>query len=452
MRKNTRLGLYIIAGIFTLASCKKSDSTDQPIVVPPADSTSNPIQSPAKETFETGSKDDYASATIALTTGKWSFDNAVIGNTADDRKNGTKSARIQGAGKISMNFDVVGGVYRIAIASGTYGTDGPSTWQLWASYNSGSTYTQVGGDIVTSSAALQNDTIIVSTTGKARFSIRKVSGDANRLNIDDIETILTADPLPPNFADDNHLLLGNPDGATPSISNQNLEYYMDKGYYILSYNKNLSLPNWVSWHLAPSDIGTTPRQDDFRSDEALPATWYRVSDVSYSNSGFDRGHSCPSNDRTSTIAANSSTFLMTNMTPQAPFLNQGRWQKLEDSCNEMVTNKGKEVYIICGSYGVGGIGTNGLMTEIDNGRISVPQYNWKVVVVLPNGNNDFSRIDNNTRVISVIMPNDNSIGITTNWKGFRVSVHDIEQATGLNLLSNLPASVQQAIKDHVDNL
>jgi endonuclease G len=64
---------------------------------------------------------------------------------------------------------------------------------------------------------------------------------------------------------------------------------------------------------------------------------------------------------------------MTNIIPQAPNVNQGPWQKFEDSCNRLTT-LGKEVYIICGSYGVGGVGNNGALNDIDNGRISVTGF------------------------------------------------------------------------------
>lgn len=457
MKKNISLGLYIVIAVFTIASCSKSSDTGSAPIVPPADTTSTPIQSPAKETFESGSKDAYTTSTITLSTGKWSFDNAVIGNTGDDRKNGAKSARIQENGKLTMNFDIVNGVYRVAIASATYAGDGPSTWQLWASVNGGYSYSQMGASITTSSATLQNDTIVVNAVAKARFSIRKVSGGPARLNIDDVEAILTSGPLPPNFADDNNILMGNPSDATPSILDIT-NYYMDKTYYSVAYNSEIRIPRWVSWHLSQADQGSTPRQDDFRPDEALPVSWYHVSNESYTGSGFDRGHSCPSNDRTLTVPANSSTFLMTNIIPQAPNLNQGPWAKLEDSCNRLVTSQGKELYIICGSYGVGGTGNNGLLNDIDNGHISVPAFCWKVIVVLPAGSNDLSRVNNATRVIAVIMPNDNAIGISSSWKNFRVSVHDIEaaveNATGqpFNLLSNVPGGVQLVVGNQVDNL
>lgn len=452
MRKNNRLALCIIAAMLTWTGCKKSDSsTGTTVTPPPVDNSSNPISSPATENFEAGSKDSYDAATITLSTGKWSFDNAVIGNSADDRKNGSKSARLQESGMITMNFDIVGGVYRVAVASGVYGTDAASNWQLWASYNSGVTYELVGNTITTSNAVLQHDTIVVNAVAKVRFSIRKTSGGSAKLNIDDVAAILTSGPLPPNFSDDNNILLGNPTSASASPLDVN-NYYMDKTYYSVCYDKDLGIPKWVSWHIGPGDLGSTPRQDDFRADDNLPTSWYHVSDQSYSGSGFDRGHQCPSNDRTLTVAANSSTFLMTNMIPQAPNINQGAWQKLEDSCHDLVQFKGKEVFIICGSYGSGGIGSGGALSSLDNDRVAVPSNLWKIVVVLPNGSNDLSRIIAGTRVIAVDMPNDNTIGQATDWKTYRVSVHTLETRTGYDFLSNVPVAIQQALENQVDNL
>ncbi|RIE17135.1 hypothetical protein SMC1_03105 [Candidatus Cryosericum septentrionale] len=93
---------------------------------------------------------------------------------------------------------------------------------------------------------------------------------------------------------------------------------MNSGYYTLSYNRDRGEPNWVSWYLGGSSLGSTDRLNDFGADSTLPTGWYQVKANGYSGSGFDRGHNCPSADRTSSVAANSSTFLMTNMIPQAP--------------------------------------------------------------------------------------------------------------------------------------
>jgi endonuclease G len=255
-------------------------------------------------------------------------------------------------------------------------------------------------------------------------------------------------PSPAALNDNDHMLLGNPSKAVFIIDSIN-NYLMRKPYYAVSYSRDRGTPNWVSWHLYSQDLGSTPRQDDFRPDASLPPDWYYVPEYAFSSSGFDRGHNCPSGDRTSTIEANSSTFLMTNMIPQAPFMNQEPWAKMEDSLRRLV-NFGNELYIIMGTYGSGGTGTNGFASTIDAGRVTVPADVWKIAVVIPNGNNDLSRIDGSVRVIAVDMPN--SISVGSNWKNYRTSVDAIEAATGYDLLSQLPASVQAVVEARIDNL
>jgi endonuclease G len=110
---------------------------------------------------------------------------------------------------------------------------------------------------------------------------------------------------------------------------------------------------------------------------------------------------------------------------------------------------GNEVYVIAGSYGVGGTGTAGYATTLDEGRVTVPNRTWKVIVILPVGDNDVTRVTSSTRVIAVDMPNDNALN--PNWGVYRTSVDEIEKVTGYDLLSNLPVSVQAAIEARVDN-
>ncbi|MDO7847428.1 DNA/RNA non-specific endonuclease [Hymenobacter sp. M29] len=256
---------------------------------------------------------------------------------------------------------------------------------------------------------------------------------------------LTVLPVPPPLPE--HLTLGNPSGAVtdPALPSNYLLY---RTQYAVSYNRDQGKPNWVSWHLSTSWIGSAARQDDFRADPDLPTGWYRPGATSYTNSGFDRGHNCPSADRTSTVADNSATFFMSNMMPQAPRNNQQTWANLEDYCRDQLAT-GNEVYVICGSYGQGGTGSNGFLATLDQGRIRVPAHCWKVVVILPVGNDDASRVSASTRVIAIDTPNDNSI--STTWGTYRTSVDAIETATGLDILSAVPTAVQQVIEARVDN-
>ena len=245
---------------------------------------------------------------------------------------------------------------------------------------------------------------------------------------------------------DNNLALGNPSGAVASTSYPS-NYLMTKSQYTLSYNRDQGKPNWVSWHLSSAWQGSTARQDNFSPDATLPSGWYRVTTSDYTGYGFDRGHNCPSADRTGSVEDNSATFLMTNMMPQASVNNQQTWAGLENYCRTLVSS-GNELYIVCGSYGKGGTGVNGYATTIAGGKVTVPSNCWKVVVVLPEGSNDLSRITTSTRVIAINTPNTTSIG--TAWGAYRTSVDNIEAATGLDLLSALPTSIQSTLEAKTD--
>jgi endonuclease G len=247
-------------------------------------------------------------------------------------------------------------------------------------------------------------------------------------------------------ADNSNLLFGNPSDATPSVADEN-NYLMDKNYYMVSYNRSKGIPNWVSWYLGPTSLGGAERSDAYSEDTALPSGWFRASHSSYSNSGFTRGHNCPSGDRTASDNANEATFLMTNMIPQSANNNNGIWNNLEIYARNQVT-AGNEVYVIMGSSGVGGTGENGYAESIASGNITVPEFIWKVLVIIPNGNNDLNRVNTTTRVIAVITPNVNS-GLGS-WQSYRVSVDAIETLSGYDLLSTLPDDIENTLEEKVD--
>ena len=242
------------------------------------------------------------------------------------------------------------------------------------------------------------------------------------------------------------MLFGNPSNADLTSSNDNL--LIDQHYYVESYNATKGEPNWVCWHLdASNTTNAQGRLDNFAAYSGLPVGVYQVQSNSYSGSGFDRGHNCPSADRTSSYNANSATFLMTNMIPQAPQNNQQTWGNLENYLRGL-TSSGYEVYIIMGSYGTGGTGSSGTFNTINNGHVNVPSNVWKVAVILPVGNGDLYRVTATTRVLSVNTPNINSI--SSNWKQYIVTLKSIEQATGYKILSALPTSIHDALAIQVD--
>lgn len=401
--------------------------------------TTATMQAGFNEGFEAGGKTAYAAGNVTLGTGSWFMDDALTGNLSSDKKTGAWSARVRNSGTVRMNFNKTG-AGTVSIQHAEYGSDGSSTWQLWSSTNSGSSWTQVGSTVTTNSATLQTASFTVNNANAIRFEIRKISGGANRINFDNIQISNFAAPTPtPTPPTSEHLTMGNPSNAVTNVG-QPTNYLMVKTQYALSYHRDNGEANWVSWHLDNTWLGSTPRQDDFREDTTLPAGWYQVQETDYSGSGFDRGHMCPSGDRTISVSANSATFLMTNMIPQMPANNQGPWASLESYARTLVS-QGNELYIVSGGQG--------LQYFIANGHVAVPAQTWKVMIVLTNGSNDVGRVTTSTRTIAVVMPNSGSIG--SDWRAYRVSVDQVEAITGFDFFSNVSPSIQNVIEGVVDN-
>ncbi|RZM29228.1 MAG: DNA/RNA non-specific endonuclease [Pedobacter sp.] len=463
------LFLYAILAI-GLVSCAKSTTENAQ-----ESALSTPKAYKITEDFEFAIKSAYALGDATMPTGTWSMDNALIGNSTADLKNGNKSVRMR-TGKISMNFDVAG-LTTVYISHARYASDPASTWQLSVSSDGGATYSALGNPVIENNIKLVTDSFKVTVSGKVRFRITNTgSTDAARINLDDIifkgagdpgftigvpdtapldtigtsmaakpRGILAGSDVQPMSGDNSNMMFGNPSNATSATPDN---FYLDQKYYTESYNNTKANPNWVSWHLDASNIsGAVSRLDNYAGFSGLPKSYYVVQSNSYKNSGFDRGHSCPSGDRTSSLYANSSTFLMTNMIPQAPNNNQGPWEKMESYLRTQVI-LGNEVFIIMGSYGTGGVGNTGTSSTIDGGKINVPSNIWKIAIIMPTGTNDLSRVTENTRVIAVNTPNINTVD--ADWKKYRVTVRDIEKLTGYNFLSALSQSVQDAVETKKD--
>jgi endonuclease G len=189
-------------------------------------------------------------------------------------------------------------------------------------------------------------------------------------------------------------------------------------------------------------MGDAKRQNNFRPDPALPKGWFRVTTKDYSGSGFDRGHLVNSEDRGQSAEVNSSTFLMTNIVPQAPDNNQGVWVQLEEFSRDLA-KEGKELYIIAGGHGTGGEGKNGEASML-KGKIAVPSTMWKVILVLDDPAKGLAGVNGSTRAIAVIMPNKQ--GRNGKWQDFCATVSDVEKLTGYDFFSNVPPDIQKQIE------
>lgn len=242
------------------------------------------------------------------------------------------------------------------------------------------------------------------------------------------------------------LYFGNPSAAS-KVSYDN--YLLEKTTYALSYSESKGIPLWCAWHLCAKDLGNVKRSGAFEAD-SLPFDMKKVKpgDYNYKKYGFDRGHLCPSSDRTASEEANRETFLMTNMVPQSPSLNRTVWKNLESYSRSLVKN-GKELYIVAGGAGEGGESEKGKFSFIrsESANITVPSFCYKIILVLDEGENDIARVNEKTPVICVLIPNGKNL--EKDWSYYTLPVDSVEELTKFDFLSLLPDEIEDVIEADV---
>jgi endonuclease G len=236
----------------------------------------------------------------------------------------------------------------------------------------------------------------------------------------------------------NHVEFGTP--AAPGI-------LLAKDQYVSSYSETRGGPNWVSWNINATQFGAAPRCDCFSADQQLPSSVYKVVDFNYRNGGYDRGHMVQSESRTATLQENASTFLLTNILPQAGENNQGPWSQFENYLNDLARNNGKEIYVVAG-----GEYTANPATLKGEGKVQVPAFTWKVAVVMDGGEGlDDVHGTGDLQVLAIRMPNDTATarGIRNNpWAMYTTTVDDIEARTGYDLLDALPNGIERLVESN----
>jgi DNA/RNA endonuclease G (NUC1) len=237
--------------------------------------------------------------------------------------------------------------------------------------------------------------------------------------------------------------LGNPDSATNNATFRT-KYLIQKRQYALSYNDDTHQPNWVSWSYSTEDTGSQSRTDAWAVEELLPSGFLKISTATF-GSPWDRGHMCPSADRTTNYEDNAQTFRMSNMIPQHANNNQGLWANFETYTRSLASG-GNEILIITGPAEFTG-------ATIANG-MRIPGSVWKIAVVVPNASSTTpapQRLTTSARVIAILTPNISTAdGLINDWKAYRTSVEQIEQVTGFTFFAAVDPAVATYLKNVVD--
>jgi len=201
--------------------------------------------------------------------------------------------------------------------------------------------------------------------------------------------------------------------------------------YTVCYNADNRIPNWVAWRLT-ADHTTGPYKRGgikFQEDEEVEEP--RATDSDYRQSGYDRGHMCPSGDNKWSEETQRESFLLTNVCPQVHNLNAGDWNEMEQQCRKWADKYG-EIYIVCGP-----ILYRQKHKKIGTHKVVVPEAFFKVVLCM----------EGTPKAIGFIYKNNDG----NRPKGDYVNTVDqVERITGYDFFANLPDDIEKKIEAKAD--
>ena len=201
--------------------------------------------------------------------------------------------------------------------------------------------------------------------------------------------------------------------------------------YTTEYDASNKIPRWVAWCLTSNHVTGSYKRDGkkFMEDEDVPAP--RATHFDYIQSGYDRGHMCPSGDCKWSELAQEQSFLLTNICPQNPNLNRGDWNELEQQCRAWAEKYGA-VYIVCGP-----VLMNSRHKRIGKNKVTVPEAFFKVVL----------RMEPEPCAIGFIYRNTDGDRPKDSYVN---SVDQVERITKLDFFHNLPDEIENKIEKTAD--
>lgn len=181
------------------------------------------------------------------------------------------------------------------------------------------------------------------------------------------------------------------------------------------------------YHLTPEHInGTAERKDNFKIDPLVSTGSASLAD--YVGSGYDRGHLAPAAAMKINQTAMDESFYMSNMSPQHPSCNRGRWKSLETKVREWVIAEG-ELYVVSGPIFKDNI------ESIGENAVTVPGYYYKVIY------------DGEDKMIGFILPNEKC---PDDLVDYVVSVDSIESLTGIDFFSSLYDNTENLLESEIN--
>lgn len=238
------------------------------------------------------------------------------------------------------------------------------------------------------------------------------------------------------FQSRNNLLYQGEPKATSWSMNTWFRTLRNHGF-IVGYSDVRGNPLWVEYALHPVDenVASLPRPSKFTKD------WRAINRIdhnSYTKSGYDRGHNAPNYAMSHLYGKDgqNDSFLMTNISPQKPRLNQQFWRRLEEAEIKNFTKLADKVWVITGPVFTGS--TERLSSSW---RVEIPDAFYKMYITEAKPNQP-------SKVLAFIVPQ--TIKGNESLSQFVTSIDTIEAQTGLDFFSDLDDVIEDRLEASVE--
>lgn len=226
----------------------------------------------------------------------------------------------------------------------------------------------------------------------------------------------------------------------------NTDYDKDRVNFCTEWDCDKKSQRWSCYQLHRGFSGNHSRTGSFTADPALSEGDYWAEYTYFS--GFDRGHICPSADRTFSKEANDQTFYMSNMQPQYHAFNgfdsknnknKGLWLRMEQQLQTWAGNLGpKDTIFVCKGGTIDD--EKNIIKRID-GKLIVPKYFFTAVLrkYYINGKHEYI-------ALGYWCDQTNSYRTNETIKQHCMSIEKLEQLTGIDFFCNLPDDIEAKVE------
>ena len=189
--------------------------------------------------------------------------------------------------------------------------------------------------------------------------------------------------------------------------------------------------------------GDAGRNNNFYVDTEIDEDYRTIKD-NYTNSGFSKGHLCPSADRQCSEEQNKQTFYLSNIQPQWQEHNGGLWNNLEELVRKWA-DECDTLYVVKAAT----IRSDQVYDERCHGKVDasllVPKYFYMAIL-------SYDKSKDKYKAIGIWTLHEKRKDDNKNYGDYAISIDELEERTGIDFFCNLPDNIEDDVEKEEPDL